>query len=459
MRHSIIITSAVVSAITSAMFGATILVPDEYGSIQAGIDAANPGDTVLVSAGIYYETIDFGGKEITVLSADGEPSGTYIDGNVSTGSVVSFITGETDLSILDGFTIRNGSATSGGGVYIQSASPILRNCVISGNSTTNGGGGIFIDSGTLTLENTTVKGNTSNGAGGGAYLRYSEGSIVNSTFENNSAVNGGAIYVKEDSGDLILTNIVIQGNSATASGGGVFETKQSNIIVSESAFTDNMANKGGAWFSYLEANATISNTTFVGNTVSESGGAANIRSLSELSFVQCVFEANIADNDCDGIGGSGAIEITTNSKVTLENPTICVNLVCDVIEDFSDAQPNIIGDIFGCSSGLGACCGGTACWVMDYNSCLEGGGVFNGEDTLCEMVNCMDMDAGACCLDNQCIIVISSDSCADAGGDFQGELIECIDVVCVGCPADLNGDGSVEVNDIIEVITSWGACP
>jgi len=458
MRHSIIITSAVVSAITSVTFGATILVPDEYGSIQSGIDAAIAGDTVLVSAGIYYETIDFGGKEITLLSADGEPSGTFIDGNVSSGSVVSFITGETNLSILDGFTIRNGSATSGGGVYIQSASPILRNCVISGNSATGSGGGIFIDSGTLTLENTTVTGNTSNSAGGGAYVRFSEGSLLNSTFENNSAVNGGAVYVKDGSGDLLFTNVVVQGNSATASGGGVFD-KASNIIVGESAFTNNMANKGGGWFSYGAGNATISNTTFVGNSVSEGGGAANIRSVSIVSFIQCTFDTNVADDDCDGVGGSGAIDITSNSSVTLDNPTICVNLVCDVIEDFSGAQPTIIGDISGCSSGLGACCGGTACWVMDYNSCLEGGGVFNGEDTVCAMVNCMDMDAGACCLDNQCILVITSAACTDAGGDFQGELVECIDVVCLGCPADINGDGAVEVNDVIEVITAWGACP
>ena len=460
MRHSNIFTFAVVSVISSATFGATLLVPSEYGSIQLGIDAAVTGDTVLVTAGIYYETIDFSGKEITVLSADGEPSSTFIDGNVNTGSVVSFTSGETNLSILDGFTIRNGSALDGAGVHIQSSSPSLRNCLISGNQASGSGGGIFIDSGSLNLENTTVKGNTAVSAGGGAYLRFTDGgSIVNCTFENNSAVNGGGMYVKDGIGNLLFTNIVVQYNSATSSGGGVFD-KGTTIIVDGSSFTSNTAQKGGGWFSYSFGDATLTNTTFVANSVSLEGGAANIRSNSDVTFVQCTFDTNVADDDCDGIGGSGAIEISTNSSVTLDNPTICVNLVCDIIEDFSSVtQPAIIGDILGCTTGMGACCGGTACWEMDYTSCLEGGGVFNGEETVCAMVNCMDIDAGACCVDNQCVMVIDSIACTDAGGEFQGALIECIDVTCVGCPADINGDGSVEVNDIIEVITAWGACP
>jgi hypothetical protein len=108
----------------------TINVPADQATIQAGINAASNGDTVLVVDGTYAENINFRGKSITVSSSGG-PSVTFIDGSAK-GSVVTFNSGETTSAKLSGFTIRNGlqNGLSGGGISITSASPTITGNVI-----------------------------------------------------------------------------------------------------------------------------------------------------------------------------------------------------------------------------------------------------------------------------------------------------------------------------------------
>ncbi len=78
MRYAIIIL--IVLAVPALAHSATLKVPSQYPSIQAAIDVAVNGDTVLVAPGTYVENIDFMGKSITVKSEQG-PDVTTIDGN------------------------------------------------------------------------------------------------------------------------------------------------------------------------------------------------------------------------------------------------------------------------------------------------------------------------------------------------------------------------------------------
>lgn len=79
---------------------AIIRVPQDYPTIQQAINAASVGDTVSVSAGVYYEHLTIP-KPITLIGANSNT--TIIDGN-GTGIIVSISVNSVTLS---NFTIRN----------------------------------------------------------------------------------------------------------------------------------------------------------------------------------------------------------------------------------------------------------------------------------------------------------------------------------------------------------------
>ena len=80
--------------VSGRLFPSTIHVPDDQPTIQAGIDRAVAGDTVLIKPDTYLENINFNGKNVVVGSlflTTGDTSyisQTVIDGN--NGTVVTF---------------------------------------------------------------------------------------------------------------------------------------------------------------------------------------------------------------------------------------------------------------------------------------------------------------------------------------------------------------------------------
>jgi hypothetical protein len=112
---------------------------EPFATVQYAIDLADAGDTVLVYPGTYNESIDFNGKNITVLHWGYlYPLPENIDPTVilmgdTTGSVVSFHNGEGSEAVLKGFTITGGTSLYGGGIFIQDASPVIAENVITQN--------------------------------------------------------------------------------------------------------------------------------------------------------------------------------------------------------------------------------------------------------------------------------------------------------------------------------------
>ena len=118
--------------------GDELHVPADYPTIQAGINAASDGDTVIVSNGTYRGSgnynIDFKGKAITVRSRNG-PEYCIIDCQNKYGRRgFYFHSGETRESVLSGFKIKRGKIADmpgcGGGIYCKGSSPTIDNCII-----------------------------------------------------------------------------------------------------------------------------------------------------------------------------------------------------------------------------------------------------------------------------------------------------------------------------------------
>ncbi|MHC4501296.1 MAG: hypothetical protein ACYS21_19550 [Planctomycetota bacterium] len=147
----------------------------DFTGIQAAIDAALYGDTVDVAAGTYHERITLK-NGVAVIGAGAGVS--IIDGDAG-GSVVTS-NGCDANTVLEGFTITDGLAANGGGMYNVNSSPVINDCTFSGKTTNNGSVG-----------SPSMPGSNA-GHGGGMYNNNSSPFVTDCTFQDNTTGAGGA---------------------------------------------------------------------------------------------------------------------------------------------------------------------------------------------------------------------------------------------------------------------------
>ncbi|MGA1870255.1 MAG: right-handed parallel beta-helix repeat-containing protein [bacterium] len=377
-----------------------------YTTIQEAIDDASYGELILVHDGIYVENIDFLGKTITVRSENGAEV-TVIDGN-GDGSIVTFNSGESDDSILDGFTLQNASTSDGGGIYCKGSSPTITNCIISGNTAYYYGGGIYCEYSDPTITNCTISNNEADFYdGGGIYFYYSDATIAECTISGNTAhYDGGGIYC-EDS-DPTITNCTISNNDAYYDNGGGIYFEDSDATITDCIISSNIADDYGGGMYCEDSDLTITNCTISNNEAYTDDGGGIYFEDSDATITDCSISNNIADDYGGGM-------YCDHSSFTLTNCMINDN-ICEHDEgggiyfDYSDAviaactiSGNIADEDGGGMYFYNSSSTMTNCTINNNISDYDGGGIYF-YDSSSTMTNCTingnicdDYGGGICC--------------------------------------------------------------
>lgn len=288
MKRAVLSSIVLLCAATAAVSAATLKVPSEYPNIQAGIQAASDGDVVLVAPGVYYETINFNGKNITVTSTDPDDRGivgyTIINAQQD-GSAVTFENGETSAAVLTGFTITGGFGTLntslegsdpifwGGGIYCLGASPTITKNVIAGNR------------GPVVLGNTNADSQIS--YGGGIACIQSNAIVTHNVIRNNVGFAGGGLMIYIGQG--VVSNNLIYDNSGYI-GGGVCMIGGSlinNTIVNNNC--DQQPGDGMAGNAYIIFEPQLGNSAIVNNIIcnAPSGGGLLMVGSWQTATISC----------------------------------------------------------------------------------------------------------------------------------------------------------------------------
>ena len=389
----------------------TFHVPDDFPTIQEAIDHASDTDTIVVSAGTYTGTgdsvIDTKGKAITILGEQGNGD-VVLDGEHQR-RVVVCTNGEDEHTIIKGFRITNGYSAAGSGIYCHSSSPLVSDCIITGNDAVSsasgalyGGGGVYGYNSSLNLSNCLITNNscdymTGSGGGGGgicfSFNLFDQASprIENCSIQLNSGVDVGGIQVSQDS-HLTIVNSDIQNNTGTG-------IKASASTVSLEGCDISGQEAGGV---SIHAWGIESPTDIIDCTIQHNGNGRGLHLENVISgrIESCLIANHNASSMNDG-GYGGGLRILHSGSISLKDCIFRDNTALSggglsagsesisLIENCTFTGNRAEGTDFWTGNGGGLAFGGGKlinCIVSNNTASQGGAGLISGGDL--ELINC-----------------------------------------------------------------------
>ncbi len=297
-----------------------------YSSIQAAVDDASSGDVIKVVAGIYTDVhvrprndiaatglvtqVVYISKTVTIqggyttnnwTTPDPEANPTTLDAG-SQGRVI-YITGDISPTI-EGLRITGGDASglggdgsffgqdAGGGIYIISATAIIKDNYVFSN-TAEYGGGIYQSLGAGKVSENTISENFASGEGGGVGLYESTALLDNNLISHNTSSWGGGLYLHSSPAALI-DNIITANVSTGRGGGGLFLWWSDAVLTGNRIISNTSPWNINGGIHVFSSSPALTNNVIVGN---QSGGI-QIEGRSDLHLLH----NTVADNGTDGIG-------------------------------------------------------------------------------------------------------------------------------------------------------------
>ncbi len=224
------------------------------------------------------------------------------------------------------FVSNHAEASNGGGMRNFTSSPEITDSYFGYNTSVSddeGAGGMNNKSNSnVLLTNVVFEGNETNGSGGGIYNDQSAPELENVLFINNRAGSCGGGMDTDNGSSAVLNNVTFIGNHADEDGGGLYGW-QSSATLSNVTFLNNHAdNNGGGMYNYNTCNPKLTNVIFTGNSASNHYGGFGLERNSTATLTNVLISRNTAVNNGGGLGahdnhGSQATIISTN--VTIVN--------------------------------------------------------------------------------------------------------------------------------------------